>query len=110
MDSRTLHQIRLIVGGLGTILDVEFDRIVWDRSTRLKILLDVTKLLHRIQNIHSKDGNIVMIEVKYERLPNFCYVCGKLGHIKRECQSISEDVSDEEKQWGSCLKASPRRS
>lgn len=49
MDSRTENRIKLIGGGLGRVLEVDYDGVGWDKSARLKILLDVTKPLRRIQ-------------------------------------------------------------
>ena len=109
MGSRTESRIKLIGGGLGHVMEVDYDGIGWDKSARLKVMLDVTKPLRRIQQIRSKEGNVAVIEIKYERLPDFCYVCGKLGHIERDCLSLSEEDRDEDKQWGSWLRASPRR-
>lgn len=34
---------------------------------------------------------------------------GVLGHIERDLLSITEEEREEEKQWGSWLRASPRR-
>ncbi|KAI9127895.1 hypothetical protein K1719_000888 [Acacia pycnantha] len=33
------------------------------------------------------DGNRTWISIRYEKLPNFCYHCGKLGHNNRSCKS-----------------------
>lgn len=51
----------------------------------------------------------MIIEAKYERLPVFCYVCGVLGHMERDCKEVIEDGGSDDKQWGPWLKASPRR-
>lgn len=53
------------------MLEVDFDGIAWDISARLKIFLDVTKPLRHIQQIRSREGHVVLIDVKYETLPNF---------------------------------------
>lgn len=43
--------------------------------------------------------------MKYERLPNFCYVCGHIGHVELDCE---ESQGDEEHQlYGDFLRASP---
>ena len=85
MNSRTEKRIRMIGGGIGEVLEVDFDGIGWDRSARLKILVDVMKPLRRVQQVRNIEGSVVMIEVKYERLQNFCFGCGFLGHIERDC-------------------------
>ena len=60
---------------------MDSDGIIWDKSARLRILLDVTKPLRRVQRVALKGGTSALIEIKYERLPTFCYMCGVIGHI-----------------------------
>lgn len=36
----------------------------------------------------SEESYIILL---YEKLPNFCYACGKLGHIMRDCEDHSVD-------------------
>lgn len=69
----------------------------------------MTKPLLRVQRISLRKGDRVMVEVKYEHLPTFCYVCGTIGHIGRDCLKNHDDEKEIEKQWSSWLRASPSR-
>lgn len=82
----------------------------WDKSACIKVLLDVTKPLRRILKLRNSKGNVVVVEVKYERLLIFFYVCGHVGHINvtvRWHQRKIEVYVD--KQWGMWLRALSRR-
>ena len=109
LRSRSDAHVRLIGGCLGTVLDLDSDGIGWDKSARIRVLIDVTQPLRRVQRISLKNGASILIEIKYERLPTFCYACEILGHIERDCLNTQEEEREEERQWGSWLRASPRR-
>ena len=52
----------------------------------IRVSVDITKPLycgHRIALANGKEG---WVSLKYERLPNICYWCGRLTHNDRECQ------------------------
>ena len=52
------------------------------------------------------------VEFRYERLPIFCYLCGKVDHDERDClQWIQSNVTlrPEEKQFGPWLRAQPEK-
>ena len=46
---------------------------------RVRVKLDVNKKVTRFVSF-TKGGNTEIFQVKYEKLPNFCNACGKLGH------------------------------
>lgn len=75
----------------------------------MKVMLNTLKPLRRVQHIRNSKGEVVVIEIKYERLPNFCYASGILGHIECDCCNVAKAGRGEDKQWGSWLRASPRK-
>ena len=109
MDSRGETVVRAIGGGIGEVMEVESDGIAWDKSAQVKVNLDVSKPLRRIQQLKTRVGRLVVIEIKYERLPTFCYECGIIGHIETDCPIDGEEGHEEDKQWGVWLRASPRK-
>ena len=78
-DSRSKHHISMLGCSIGDVLEVESNGILQDHSARMKIMLDIRKSLRRILKFRNSKGIVVVVEVKYERLPIFCYACGVLG-------------------------------
>ncbi|XP_021750424.1 uncharacterized protein LOC110716098 [Chenopodium quinoa] len=109
LDSRTDNDVRRIGGMIGEVLEVEEDILGWEKSRRLKVLLDTTLPLRRIQRIRNKKGAITTVQIKYERLATFCFTCGLLGHTERDCHKDEKEDGGGEKQWGLWLKASPSK-
>lgn len=35
--------------------------------------------------MHLNGSSRIWINFKYEKLPNFCYLCDVLSHVKRDC-------------------------
>ncbi|BFG26238.1 hypothetical protein CerSpe_125120 [Prunus speciosa] len=55
----------------------------------------------KLQFDHSLE---VVIEFKYERLPDFCYACGRICHVVKECKFVSAiEKEAKEKPYGSWL-------
>ncbi|KAM3364598.1 hypothetical protein ACQJBY_014758 [Aegilops geniculata] len=55
---------------------------------RVRVRIDVTKPLKNVVSlvVIKKDSlERVIFRVKYERLPDWCAVCGNLGHLFKEC-------------------------
>ncbi|CAN0847084.1 hypothetical protein LINGRAHAP2_LOCUS4784 [Linum grandiflorum] len=51
---------------------------------RIRVRLDVRKSLHREKTV-KKPNTEVLVRFKYEKLPTFCFLCGRIGHIDRYC-------------------------
>ncbi|KAK3204862.1 hypothetical protein Dsin_018908 [Dipteronia sinensis] len=58
----------------------------WGKFIQVKVQIDIQKPLKRWLRLKpDKTDNIVVVALKYERLPEFCFVCGKIGHGIRDC-------------------------
>ena len=53
---------------------------------RVRVRIDITKPLHRVRKVWSKGSVIGCENLKYKRLPNFCYWCGLVSHDARDCE------------------------
>jgi hypothetical protein len=69
---------------------------------RARVALDVRKVLARFVSV-SRAGQREIYQIKYEKMPKFCVVCGFMGHTHLECGS-GEHKEDKLK-WGDFLKA-----
>lgn len=59
----------------------------WGRSLRIKIQVDVLRPLKRGIFLKSgSKGEDKWIPITCEKLPDFCYGCGRLGHTIKECE------------------------
>ena len=77
-----------------------------DRSIRVKTIVDVRYPLKSQVKLKIRGGDTIPIPVKYERLPLFCYICGKIGHGDRDCDENKGDKSPE-RRFSNQLRASP---
>lgn len=83
---------------------------IWREYMRLKIRVDVRRPLKRKKKICKKDKTEVIVNCKYERLGDFCFICGLLSHTERFCRKKFDNVgSTSLREWGAWLRAPPRR-
>lgn len=76
---------------------------------RVRVLVDITKPLKRYQLIRLKNNNTMKISLKYERLPHFCFLCGLMDHIEKDCSHVAEEDKEKGYGWGMNIRASPRK-
>lgn len=101
----TRKMIDTIGATFGGILEVnEGDLYVCGRFVRMRVMIDLSKPLRRGIMI-TLGGKKMWVDIKYERLPNLCYVCGKLGHVELECEN--EEGKNYMNEYGDWLRASP---
>lgn len=82
----------------------------WKAFLRIRVSIDVTKPLKHKMKIKKTGGEWIWIDFKYERLPNFCFICGILGHGDRFCPKLFEGYhTDTEKSYGPWMRATGRR-
>lgn len=54
----------------------------------VQVNVDVSHALKSGVFIRNGDGSHQWLAFKYERLSDFCYFCGKLGHVSEGCRVI----------------------
>ncbi|KAK6128791.1 hypothetical protein DH2020_037427 [Rehmannia glutinosa] len=95
-----LHQLPLglmnrgfaeyVGNSIGEFIDVDADPSgsVIGKIVRIKVKMDITKPLLRV--LHAEyHGQKHPLFLKYERLPNFCFHCGIIGHVVKTVNNIS---------------------
>lgn len=103
---------------LGSILGTfeELDQRDAHRNGRFfqtKVTMNLKKPLKRGTVVRYKDKNL-RVHFKYERLLTFCFVCGRIGHQMKDCETIGdlseegfEELDKQDLSFGACLRASP---
>ncbi|KAM1000945.1 hypothetical protein ACFX2I_007526 [Malus domestica] len=66
------------------------------RFLRVKIGFNVREPLMRGTFVTFPDDGKIWIDFKYESLPNYCLICGKLGHPTRICKETLDERTDPE--------------
>ncbi|KAF1895880.1 hypothetical protein Lal_00033984 [Lupinus albus] len=55
------------------------------------VLMDVSKPLQLGAYLDIDGYDMIWVDFKYEKLPMFCYYCGKIGHEKQRCLELFND-------------------
>lgn len=83
----------LLAGKIGNAEKVEVDaqNRAWGPYLRARVKIEVWKPLRRCVSIFSnKRQKQEWYDVRYERLPNYCYSCGIIGHSSLECPTPAD--------------------
>lgn len=84
-----------------TIGEVEVDTKVGEAARReyviIKVRINITKPLLHEKKINIGNYGTCWIRFMYERMPNFCYAYGMLGHGDKDCAMWKENEEQFEK-------------
>ncbi|KAL8501062.1 hypothetical protein ACS0TY_020581 [Phlomoides rotata] len=85
MAARNQSTISFIVGKIGELMEIDRNSLEgFRRSVRVKINIDLQRPLKKGITLELGESHKILIEFKYERLHSFYYVCGNLGHMRKE--------------------------
>jgi len=80
-----------------------------DKSLNFRADVDVHRPLRRgVKMI--VEGTTIWICLKYVKLLDFCYICGKFGHSCKNCEKFEDGMREEDLQYRSWLLASTLKS
>ncbi|CAN1760074.1 hypothetical protein LINPERHAP1_LOCUS7388 [Linum perenne] len=81
-----------------------------DMVMRIRVRLDIREPIKREKRLKRPGGECVLAKFRYEKLPTFCFICGRLGHIDRHCEIYFRLPDDQiVRSWDISLRAMPQR-
>lgn len=106
---RTEKIARKIGHGIGEFLEQDNKKnyAQLGNSIRIRVKMDITKPLRRGFMINLKDSReLCWVTIRYERIPDFCFNCGVIGHVVKDCLSKRNEENDnkEEYEFGMWMK------
>ncbi|KAL0000259.1 hypothetical protein SO802_019861 [Lithocarpus litseifolius] len=84
----------------------------WGTYVQVRVNMDITKPLCRGRMVHLGASDRRWVSFQYERLPIYCYWCGKLDHDEKDCRiwiPSNGSLSWDAQQYGPWLQASSDR-
>ncbi|XP_074339573.1 uncharacterized protein LOC141677486 isoform X2 [Apium graveolens] len=83
---------------------------IWRDFMRIKISIDVRQPLRRKKKICKRNGMESIVQGRYERLGDFCFICGLVTHTERICaKKMQLSIRDGGRERGAWLRFPARR-
>ncbi|XVE95196.1 hypothetical protein REPUB_Repub02eG0075600 [Reevesia pubescens] len=105
------EKVGVVLGeSLGDVEEVEtlFGKAAWRRFMRVRVLINIHKALKRVGKVTMNDHEPILVSYKYERLPNFCFICGCLDHHESKCDhaiAMKKNVGVITREYGAWMRA-----
>lgn len=82
----------------------------WKEYMRVRVRINLAKPLKRRMKVRKSGNDWQWIVFKYENVPNFCFICGLLGHSDKFCGRLFDTPENEiVKPYGTWMRASFHR-
>jgi len=109
LGGRKERRVKALAELIGTLLTIDEACIKgWTKSLRAKVLMDLREPFIDEITLDKDNGQVASLPVKYERLPNICYYCRRVGHVERDCEVKDEDEEGGNTYgFGEWMRASP---
>lgn len=91
------HRMAEVLGnamGKFSCMDNSHEKGFLGSTLRFRVTIDITKPIRRMIQVTGPDGQEITVQLAYERLPNFCYYCGLIGHLVKDCHDCFEIIDD----------------
>ena len=85
------EKIGVVLGEvIGDVEEIVTDdgKLAWGKYLTIKVSINVSNPLKRGKVLSVARQDKVLATFRYERLPDFCYVCGRLDHLKTDCDEV----------------------
>jgi hypothetical protein len=88
-------------------VEVDEDGFAWGKDLRIRVSVRVDRPLLRGVNLRVNEEDVEgsWFDLKYEKVPHFCFDCGCIVHTNNVCEGEKLEVQ----QWGEWLRASPKK-
>ncbi|KAK2978780.1 hypothetical protein RJ640_011308 [Escallonia rubra] len=90
-------------------MDLNEDETGWGKFLRIRTLIDTRKPLTRGVLVNRNGTDQLLVGIKYERFRNFCFHCGCLGQLEKDCDARYHQNQERQKKFSYWvwLKAEP---
>lgn len=83
---------------------------MWRSFLRIQVTVDVRRPLRSKMRIKKSGGEWLWIKFKYERLPSFCFYCGRIGHTEKFCEALFDNPEEKDiRRYDSSIRAQMQR-